>query len=210
MNYKLIKNELDEAFYSNSETKLLKILKNNSILFYQLYSRKYGIQPNFSEVSFGDKYRCDFAWLNDNSDGPEWVLVEIEKPKMKLFTKKHEPTADLNHAIEQLKSWGRYFDHNPGEKKRIFGAVARFKYILVAGHHEEWAQEYAKEWRIQHNKDTKIEIRSSDVFYRALELFNKREDEFWSFKEHPKSLTHSKLEDYWMNYSYFNSWRIIL
>ena len=84
--------QLNKSFDNNSETELLKVLKNNSFLFYELYSRKYGIQPNFKEISFGGKYRCDFAWLNDNSDGPEWVFVEIEKPKMELFAK------TLNHV----------------------------------------------------------------------------------------------------------------
>ncbi len=201
---------MDEAFASNSETALLKILKNNSILFYELYSRKYGIQPNFAEISFGDTYRCDFAWLNDNSDGPEWVLVEIEKPNMKLFTKKNEPTQELNHAIEQVKSWDRYFEDNPGEKKRIFGAVAKFKYILVAGNIEDWSTEFAQKWRKQQNLDNKIEIRSSNIFYKALNLFNEHEEEFWSFKENPISLKHTQLEKYWKEYEYLDRWRKIL
>ena len=96
--------ELTTAFEENSEQKLLSVLKDNSFLFYELYSRKYGIQPVFREINFGGELRCDFAWLNDNSDGPEWVLVEVEKPKMKLFTQKNEPTSELNHAIEQVKS----------------------------------------------------------------------------------------------------------
>lgn len=209
MNYGQIKKQLDEVFASNSENELLKILKNNSILFYELYSRKHGIQPNFSEVSFGDTYRCDFAWLNDNSDGPEWVLVEIEKPNMKLFTKKKESSSELNHAIEQIKSWDRYFEDNPGEKKRIFGAVSRFKYILVAGNIDDWNTEDAVKWRKQHNKDNKIEIRSSNVFYKALNLFNEHEEEFWSFKENPVSLSHTELEKYWKEYDYMEMWRKI-
>jgi len=56
-------------------TDLLIVLKDNSFLFYELYSRKYGLQPVFREISFGAKLRCNFAWLNDNSDGPKWVGV---------------------------------------------------------------------------------------------------------------------------------------
>lgn len=92
---------LDLAFKNNSEVELLQTIKSYSFL---LYSRKWGIQPSFHEVNFGSKLRCDFAWLNDNSDGPEWVLLEVEKTKMKLFTKKGEPSAELNHAIEQVKT----------------------------------------------------------------------------------------------------------
>lgn len=111
--------ELSRAFANNSETDLLKVLKGNSFLFYELFSRKYGIQPIFHEITFGP-YRCDFAWVNDNSDGPEWVLVEVEKPNIFLFRKNNEPSSELNHAIEQVNSWDRYFLDNPSEKKKNF------------------------------------------------------------------------------------------
>ncbi len=199
-----IKDKLNQAFKNNSEIELLKILKDNSFLFYELYSRKYGIQPNFKEISFGGELRCDFAWLNDNSDGPEWVLVEIEKPNMKLFKKNNEPSMELNHAIEQVKSWDRYFNENPNEKKRIFGAVARFRYILIAGSIEDWSTNNALKWRKHHNGESKIEIRSTNVFYKALNLFRTHKEEFWSFKKNPISKNHSELKDYWENYRYMD------
>lgn len=70
-----------EAFERNSETDLLEVLRKNSFLFYDLVGRKYGVQPIFHEVRLGAKLRCDFAWVNDHSYGPEWVLVEVEKPE---------------------------------------------------------------------------------------------------------------------------------
>jgi len=206
-NIEEVEEKLNKAFTNDSEVELLDILKNNSFLFYELYSRKYGIQPNFKEISFGGKYRCDFAWLNDNSDGPEWVLVEIEKPKMKLFTKKDEPTSALNHAIEQVKSWERYFNENPNEKKRIFGAVSRFKYILVAGSTEDWSTNHALKWRQHHNSESKIEIRSTNVFYEALNLFKTHEEEFWSFKNNPISKSDSELIPYWEEHPYIKMHR---
>jgi len=206
-NIEEVEENLNQAFENDSEVELLDILKNNSFLFYELYSRKYGIQPNFKEISFGGEYRCDFAWLNDNSDGPEWVLVEIEKPKMKLFTKKNEPGSALNHAMEQVKSWERYFNENPNEKKRIFGAVSSFRYILVAGSTEEWSTDHAIKWRQHHNSESKIEIRSTNVFYKALSLFKTHEDEFWSFKNNPISKSNSELREYWENYGYMDIFR---
>lgn len=172
-NIEQVETDLEQAFQENSEIKLLKILKNNSFLFYELYSRKYAIQPAFHEVSFGDTYRCDFAWLNDNSDGPEWVLVEIEKPRMDLFIKSNDPSAKFNQAIEQVKRWQRYFSENPLEKNRVFGAVARFRYILVAGNGTDWETEHAMKWRKHHNSTSDIEIRSSDVFTRALKVLTR-------------------------------------
>lgn len=202
--------DLKTAFDNNSETQLLSTLKDNSFLFYELYSRKGGIQPVFREINFGGGLRCDYAWLNDNSDGPEWVLVEVEKPKLELFRKdNNEPTHQLNHALEQVKSWRRYFDERPGEKRRIFGAVARFRFILVVGAKEDWEGEHASKWRIDNNKETNIEIRSSDIFIRALRILEEHPDELWSFAENPTTLTHSDLEPYWKEYGYMDRWRQI-
>ncbi len=203
--------DLKSAFDSNSEEELLGVLKDNSFLFYELYSRKYGIQPVFHEINFGGELRCDFAWLNDNSDGPEWVLVEIEKPRLELFRKdNNEPTYQLNHAIEQVKSRRRYFNENPHEKRRVIGAVVRFRFILVAGDNENWISAHASKWRIDHNNESGIEIRSSDIFIRALRILEEHPRELWSFAENPKTLPPTDLKNYWENYSYMDRWRRLL
>ena len=206
-----VTDNLNSAFENNSELQLLQIIKNNSFLLYELYSRKKGIQPAFCEITFGSDMRCDFAWLNDNSDGPEWVLVEVEKPKLELFRKdNNEPTHQLNHAIEQVKGWRRYFNENPSEKRRIFGSVARFRYLLVGGETESWKTEYASKWRIDNNKETEIEIRSSNIFLRALTLLKEHPSDLWSFAEHPKTLAPSELTQFWGNYKYMDIWRKII
>jgi hypothetical protein len=206
-----VSDNLMKAFDHNSELELLQIIKNNSFLLYELYSRKNGIQPPFCEITFGSNMRCDFAWLNDNSDGPEWVLLEVEKPKLELFRKdNNEPTHQFNHAIEQIKSWRRYFNENPTEKRRIFGSVARFRYILVGGKIENWSTEQASKWRIDNNKETEIEIRSSEIFLRALKVLKEHPNDLWSFAEHPKSLAPSELADFWGSYRYMDIWRKII
>lgn len=207
--FKDLEFSLNEVFDKNSENELLKILKQNSFLFYELFSRKYGIQPIFHEVTFGSGLRCDFTWLNDNSDGPEWVLLEVEKPNMPLFNSKAEPSHQLNHAIEQVKSWRRYFENNPLEKRRIFGAVSRFRYVVVAGALETWEIDFAAKWRIDNNKESSIEVRSSDVFLRPLKVLAQKPSELWSFAEYPKTLAPSKLNKYWSNYEYISKWRAI-
>ena len=40
---KKVEREIKKSFKENSETGLLKVLKNNSFLFYELFSRKHGI-----------------------------------------------------------------------------------------------------------------------------------------------------------------------
>ena len=202
-------NDLKQAYSENSELKLLTLLKSNTFLLYELFTRKHGIQPIFHEVNFGARLRCDFAWLNDNSDGPEWVLVEIEKPCIQLLTKGEIPTSELNKGIEQVRSWQRYFDENPHEKRRIFGAVSRFRFILVTGTSESWHEPSAAKWRSHYNRTNQIEIRSCGVFDQALVSYKNHPEDFWSFREHPKTMGDSKLSKYWMDYGYMDHWRTI-
>ncbi|MBE9584291.1 DUF4263 domain-containing protein [Mucilaginibacter sp. JRF] len=209
-NIDIVKAEILSAFEKNSEVDLLKVLKDNSFLFYDLYSRKYGIQPIFRELNFGTEYKCDFAWLNDNSSGPEWVLIEIEAPKMPLFKTNGKPTVKLYDAIEQVQSWEQYFEENKGEKTRIFGAVAQFRYILVTGTKEDWENENASRWRIQNGKRLKMEIRSMDTFMKSIKIAETDPGELWSFAEHPLTLSHSNLQDYWANYGYMDRWRKVI
>ncbi|MCT9383414.1 DUF4263 domain-containing protein [Acinetobacter baumannii] len=204
-----VKEQLKNARVKSSERELLQLLKENSFLFSELFSRHWGIQPIFSEVSFGNNFRCDFCWLNDNSDGPEWVLVEIEKPNVRLFNKKNEPSAELNHGIEQVKSWQRYFNFYPAEKSRIFGAVSKFRYILVIGEKNDWEQKEASLWRTFENQKS-IEIRSMDIFDRAIENYEKNPNHYWSFEENSCVLNSTELQNYWEKYPYIMKWKTML
>ena len=203
-NMKAAERALTTAFSSNSERALLDVLKENTFLFAELFSRQFGVQPVFHEVSFGGRHTCDFLWLNDNSDGPEWVLVEVEKPSIRLFKKNDDPTADLIHGIEQVKSWNRYFDENKDEKRRIFGAVAKFRLVLVAGTEDDWSSEAAHRWRMHHNRNDQVEIRTSTVFERALIRCKQAPHDFWSFAEHPRTRSSRELESYWKGYGYMD------
>ena len=174
---------LEKAFDENSEQKLLDLLKKNTFLFYELVERKYTMQPIFHEVEFGNKYRCDFLWLSDRSDYPQWVLVEIEKPQGTLFNQNKSVSNYLKKGIEQVDNWRRYFAQYPSEKERIFKAKnLKFRYILIIGNKEEWEKtEFSKNWRAYNDK--KIEIRTMDVFKRAIENFKKNPKELEEYIE---------------------------
>jgi len=57
-----------------------------------------------SKFKLGDDYVTDFV-INEVPEG--YILVEIEKPSIKMFKKTTPPerTRELNHAIEQIENW---------------------------------------------------------------------------------------------------------
>jgi hypothetical protein len=128
---------------------------------------------------------------------------------MRLFNADGQPGKELNHAIEQVRSWRRYFEENQPEKKRVFGAVSRFRYLLVAGSGEDWSTPHARKWRKDFNLHENIEIRSSDIFIRALEVIEVHRGDFWSFEENPITLNHAQLRPFWEGYEYMNVWRML-
>lgn len=194
-NIKSVEKDLKNALLTNSEIELRNILNNNTFLFYLLYPLSKN-QPIFKEVSFGNTFRCDFAWLRDNSYGPEWVLMELKSPNMKVFKADGNPTAKLYDAIEQLKKWKRYFDEYPYERKRIFGPVVKFTYLLVAGSKDDWQKESTMKWRADFNLSNNIKIRTTDAFSRALKDTKESPDILNQFKKYPKTLNPSKLVEY--------------
>jgi hypothetical protein len=161
-------------------------------------------------VSFGGGLRCDFCWLNDNSYGPEWVLVEMENPKLKIFNSKNEPAAELNHAIEQVRSW--VATSSRIQPKRDEYSVPYQNFVMY------WSlvQKRIGKREMLHcggpilMMKEKIEIRSSSVFYESLRHYIDHEGDFWSFKEHPVSLMSKDLKRYCDEYGYLQKWRTIL
>ena len=60
----------------------------------------------------GSQYVTDFLIGEQNSDGWEWQAVELESPRVRMFTKKGDPTAQLNHAITQIQEWRDWLTKN--------------------------------------------------------------------------------------------------
>jgi hypothetical protein len=42
----------------------------------------------------------------------EWVLVELERPRHRLFTKAGDPSSELTHALRQIADWRSWLQNN--------------------------------------------------------------------------------------------------
>lgn len=196
-----------EAAIEDTRPEVVKaVLQENSFLFFDIYERKMGAMPIFHEVGFGS-YQADFAWLDDASDGPRWFLMKVGPADLAPFDEQGQINPALVAAIEEVKAWANYFELNPAEKKRVFGAVASFRFRLVIGSKEQWQEEKAQQWRLQHNKTSPVEIRSYQTFARSLADIRTAPKEFYRFSQYHATSPATELEKFWKAYRYMDDWR---
>lgn len=86
----LLRKEPNEPPFQN-------FLEKNPVLLARFYSKKLYLKPNIL-----GKYQPDFALLDTEG---KLVLIELEKPTLKLFKKDGHPTAALMHAYGQVRDW---------------------------------------------------------------------------------------------------------
>lgn len=193
-----VKQQVKDAINHNSERELLEVLKNNSFLFLDLVERRAEDTPIFREIPFGD-FRCDFLWYDCSSFGTHCVLVEVESPSSKVFTKyEPRPSAKLTKGLSQIDNWRQYLNSlSIAERQKLFGNIADFKYVLVSGTSEEWDKEAAKKWRANYNaKSSDTLIRTCNVFLRAIERYLDPYESKYCFEKYPRTLSYTELKDY--------------
>ncbi len=59
----------------------------------------------FSKLRLGSDHVVDFAHAFSSTVGLQWYLIELEHPRVQLFTKAGDPSARLTHGIRQLHDW---------------------------------------------------------------------------------------------------------
>jgi hypothetical protein len=79
------------------ERPIQEFIEKNPIILAQFHAKRLYIKPNIL-----GKFETDFAIL-DTSD--RLLLIELEKPSLRLFKKDGHPTAKLMHAYGQVKDW---------------------------------------------------------------------------------------------------------
>jgi len=84
------------------------------------------------------KYVTDFVVLNLRD---VLILIEIERPGLRLLRKDGGITADLQHAIDQVRRWLRVFENHRAAALYTLDPklheVARVRGIVIAGRNPE-------------------------------------------------------------------------
>ncbi|MGB8414444.1 MAG: Shedu anti-phage system protein SduA domain-containing protein [Candidatus Binatus sp.] len=157
------------------ENKVQEFLASHSYFFHTLLIDVVYPYPVFSKVRLGTEYETDFVGVIPSSFGPEWRLAEIESPKQCMFTDGGDPSAPLNHAIQQVRNWIRWCEDNISYAQRLMTGLKYPLGIVFCGRRSELTPATQDKLR-QLNRNPDIRIRTLDALIdgaRAVEHFAK-------------------------------------
>lgn len=89
-------------------------------------------EDSWSEVpiGLGREYQMDFMFRE--ADG-EYVIVEIENSKHKLFNKNGDFSAPLNHAQRQVEDWQDWIDDNLSTVQKKYPGIISPRGLVIIG-----------------------------------------------------------------------------
>ena len=153
---------------ATSEQEMQSYLEKHPLILAQLLPCGIGrwIIP---KKRLGCEYVTDFVIGNSSSHGFQWYAIELKSPVKKMFTKKGDPSADLNHAIRQILDWRawlksnqNYAAHPPSESGLGLADIdPNIPGLIIMGRATD-ADESKKSLRRQYNSDLGIAIHSYD------------------------------------------------
>jgi hypothetical protein len=140
--------------YSESAIRLTKgmieefqTLVNDSSLSEETYQTFLSKNPVFidplanaviSKQKLGIEHVTDFVLkLHDNS----YVLVEIEKPRDRIFTQANDFTADFIHAYGQVLDFQQWVDQSNGYANKHMPSISAPKGLLIIGMRNQLSEE---------------------------------------------------------------------
>jgi hypothetical protein len=149
-----------------SENVLQKHLEIHPYILSQQFSHCHYVFP---KVALGNQYETDFMCLDIPSYGKEWKGIELEATNKKVVTKTGRKTAQLEHAIQQIRDWRKWITENLDYARRskdqsglgLVDISPRFDGYVIIGRRKNFDQKF-NELRTQVRQDEHIHIRSWD------------------------------------------------
>jgi hypothetical protein len=114
---------------STKEEDLQKFLESHPIFFHVFMPKRIIFKPQILT-----RYVADFAVLNGRD---ELLMIEIEKPHLRLLKKDGDITAHLEHAFHQVRTWTQELNDHRSAALDVMGLkleqVAALRGVVVAG-----------------------------------------------------------------------------
>lgn len=113
-----------------------------------------------TEHELGAEFQADFVLQYSDA---RYVMVEIENPNRRLYTKRGQPTADLAHARQQVEDWQQWVEENNAyAQKQLPGCVLPEGLIVIGRRRSLTTTDQTRLTRSNINTRGRLTIRTYD------------------------------------------------
>ncbi len=113
---------------------------------------RFNAKKLFIKRSILGKFWTDFALVDTRN---QLLMIELERPSLKLFKGNGHPTADLNHAYEQVCDWMNEYRKHPHAVLDVLGLkseeVSAVRGAVIAGRSVGTSLEHMQRHRSKNN-----------------------------------------------------------
>jgi hypothetical protein len=146
---------------TTSERDLHALLRSNPVAL-----DAYG-QRVFSELRLGRAHRVDLAIQYDQADHTV-ALVELERASHSIFRKNGRLRDPVDHAVQQVEDWLRWWREHPSEVPEPFDASLPVTGYVVVGRSSDLSEEDRR--RLAHlNEGRRVKVITYDDLLERLE-----------------------------------------
>lgn len=142
-----------------AEKKMQKFFEKekNKVL---LYPQAKEIDP---KIALGSEYETDFV-IDRGRD--QYILVELESPKKKLFTKSGDPRSELTHAKRQVIDWLEWVKENLSYARNKLPNIKNPEALVFIGRDDELSQKDDSRLKQMNAESPNITIQTYDKLLR--------------------------------------------
>ena len=143
-----IANEFEQLIEEGTkEEEVQKFLKEHSFILHQSAER-------LSKQKLGEDFVTDFVLVATTTQGPTYILVELERSSHKILTKDQTLAYPVNKAIKQTREWDVWLEKNKAYIQNKLPGFETPSYMVVIGRSKDFDDEqkaymrsYNREWR---------------------------------------------------------------
>jgi hypothetical protein len=129
------------------EEDLQRFIKDNSFVLHQSAEA-------IPKQKLGEDSVTDFVLVASTTQGPTYILVELEHAGHQVLTKDLTLTGPVNHAIKQTRDWDVWLESNKAYFQNKLPGFETPKYLVVIGRSKDfddqqrkYIRSYNREWR---------------------------------------------------------------
>jgi hypothetical protein len=102
----------------------------------------------------GEDFVTDFVLVETTTQGPAYILVEIERASHSILTKDLVLSGSVNHAIKQTRDWDVWLEKHKAYIQEKLPGFETPKYMIVIGRSntmtdkdKSYLRSYNREWK---------------------------------------------------------------